>query len=80
MSSLCADGVEVALARQLSPIVLEDHLTGTSLCDGCSYHEDAPDTAAVPVMQHRGVMHAMTTGHLVHEHIQRSIEIRPVAR
>lgn len=51
---------------------------GVSVCEGCDFHLDALDSAAVAGLQSDSAMHAITTGHVVNETVSTSTTVRPL--
>ena len=49
----------------------------TARCARGDWDEKAEDTAEIPGMLAHGAMHAMSTGHRVHEHVDRDLTVDP---
>jgi hypothetical protein len=56
---------------------LDGMSSATVVCGECIYHADTHSTAEIPAVLGNAAMHAMTFGHVVHEHITRDVTVNP---
>jgi hypothetical protein len=58
-------------------VSIERTATGTTSCESGDYHEDAKDLAEIAAIASHAAMHAISTGHTVHEHTSLCLTVRP---
>lgn len=63
---------------EFSAVRLDGMTTAQVHCESGDYDADAADTAELSTVLGGAAMHAMTYGHVVHEHIDRDVTVRPV--
>jgi hypothetical protein len=66
------------MGEPMREVTILTHEEATARCARGDWSETARDATEVPVMLAHGAMHAISTGHRVHERVERDLTVDPL--